>query len=616
LSRPGSGFLRGLRAQAAPIVRVARLARPFRWHIASAALATVVLAALQAAEPLLLKHIFDRIGTPDAGRALLVGALLLFGIGAARELGDACTHWLIWRTRLGIHERLLDETVSRLHHLPLEHYRRDGVGGMLTRLDRSIHGLVEATTQVLFQAFPAAVYLVMAVLVMTRLDARLAGLVLLVAPLPALIQAHAAPNQIRRERTLLSRWAGIYSRFGEVLAGIVTVRSFGMEEAERRRFLSSVSDANQIVARGVGRDSGYNAAAQMTVLIARVAAIAAGGLLAIRGEITVGTVVAFLSYVGGLFVPVQGLSGIYQTLQRARVSLEEIFAILDAPARVLDRPGARSPAEARGEIELEEVRFSYDPVGPRVLDGVSLRVAPGETVALVGSSGSGKSTLASLVLRLHEAGEGTVRLDGVDIRMLRESWIRRHVAVVLQEPLLFDDTVAANIGYGRPEASMREIEEAARAANAHEFITRLPDAYHTRVGERGSRLSVGERQRVTIARALVKDAPMLILDEATSALDAESEALVQEALDRLMMDRSVLVIAHRLATVSRADRIAVLDRGRITEIGTHAELMALEGIYSSLVGRQTRGLLPQRRYRRVMAAQNSANSSTRRGGLV
>jgi ATP-binding cassette subfamily B protein len=582
----------GLRAQAAPLLRAARLIRPFRRHIAAAALATVALAALQAAEPLLLKHIFDRIGAPDAAQALLLGSVLLFAIGAARELGDAATNWLIWRTRLGIHERLLEETVARLHRLPLDHYRRDGVGGMLTRLDRSIQGLVEAVTKVLFQVFPAAVYLVLAVLVMMRLDVRLAGLVLFFAPLPALIQAHAAPNQILRERALLTRWAGIYSRFGEVLAGIVTVRSLGMEEGEKRRFLSGVTEANRIVARGVGRDSGFNAAANLTVLIARVAAVGAGGLLAIRGEITVGTVVAFLGYVSGLFVPVQGLSGIYQTLQRARVSLDEILAILDAPAGVADRPGARAPARARGEITLEGVRFAYDPAGPPVLDGVDLGVRPGETVALVGPSGSGKSTLASLVLRLREADEGTVRLDGIDVRMLQESWIRRHVAVVLQEPLLFDDTVAANIAYGKPGASMREIEAAARAAHAHEFILRLPDAYHTRVGERGARLSVGERQRVTIARALVKDAPVLVLDEATSALDAESEALVQAALDRLMRGRSVLVIAHRLATVARADRIAVLDRGRVLETGSHAELVRREGIYASLVRRQTQGLLP------------------------
>ena len=573
-------------------LRAARLARAYWRHIAAAALATIVLAALHAMEPLLLKHIFDRIGTPDAARALVGGALFLLGIGIARELGDAITNWLVWRTRLGIHERLLEETVTRLHQLPLEYYRRDAVGGVLTRLDRSIQGLVEAVTKVLFHVFPAAVYLMLAVLVMMRLDARLAGLVLLFAPIPALIYAHAAPSQMRRERALLNRWASIYSRFGEVLAGIVTVRSFGMEAAEKRRFLSGVAEANQIVARGVGRDSGFHAAANLTVLVAKVAAVAAGGLLAIRDEVTVGTVIAFLGYVAGLFVPVQGLSGIYQTLQRARVSLEEILAILDAPGRVTDRPGAQSPERVRGEIELEGVRFAYHSSAPPVLDGVSLRVAPGETVALVGPSGSGKSTLASLVLRLHEADKGMVRIDGVDIRMLRERWIRQHVAVVLQEPLLFDDTVAANIAYGKPRASMREIEAAAHAAHAHEFISKLPDAYHTRVGERGGRLSVGERQRVTLARALVKDAPILVLDEATSALDAESEALVQEALERLMRNRSVLVIAHRLSTVVRADRIAVLAHGRVAETGTHAELLEREGLYASLVHRQTRGLLP------------------------
>jgi ATP-binding cassette, subfamily B, bacterial len=412
------------------------------------------------------------------------------------------------------------------------------------------------------------------------------------APLPALIARFAAPMQARRERTLLERWVRIYSRFNEVLSGIVTVKSFTMEDAEKRRFLDEVNSANEVVVRGVGVDSGVGAAQNLVQIAARVAALVAGGVLAMRGEITLGTLVAFLGYVAGLFGPVLGLSGVYKTLNTARVSVEEVYGILDAHDHLGDAPDARDVVGLRGDVEWSAVQFGYDAAGPLLLEGIDLKVRAGERVAIVGPSGSGKSTLVALVQRFYDPTDGVVRVDGIDVRKLKQTSLRKQIGVVFQDSLLFNESVRANIAYGRPGASRAEIEEAARAANAHDFIVRLPDGYDTVVGERGSRLSVGERQRIAIARTLLKAPAILILDEPTSALDAESEHLVQQALERVARGRTTLLIAHRLSTVVDADRIVVLRQGRLVEEGTHLDLLARRGYYASLVEKQARGLLP------------------------
>ncbi len=569
-------------------------ARPYKGSVVGIVAMTLLMGSLGALEPLLLKGLFDALtageGTEAALHGLGAGLVGLAALTLVREALTGASNWLTWRTRIAVHYDLLDATVSRIHTLPLSYHKGESSGGTLTRLERGIQGFVTALTEISFNVLPAIVYLLTALVVMVGLDWRLSLLVLVFVPLPVLIGMKAAPEQLERDRKLLDRWTRIYARFTEVLAGIVTVKSFTMEEDEKRRFLTQVDEANRIVVRGVGRDSWFEGTKNVVVGVARLAALGLGGWLVVRGETTVGTVVAFMSYAAGLFGPVQGLTGIYQTVARAGVSLDTVFGILDASDHLSDAPDAKPLQRAQGEITFEGVRFRYGDDRPWVLDGIDLHIAKGEQVALVGPSGSGKSTLMALSQRLYDPCEGVVRVDGHDLRDLQQRSVRANIGVVLQDSLLFDDTVRNNIAYGRRDATQAQIEAAARAANAHDFIMALPDGYDTMVGERGGLLSGGQRQRVAIARALLKDPPILILDEATSALDAESEALVQEALGRLVVGRTTLVIAHRLSTIVDADRVIVLKNGRIETTGTHQELMAREGYYGSLVRLQARGL--------------------------
>jgi ATP-binding cassette subfamily B protein len=544
-----------------------------------------------AIEPLLMKQAIDVLTEGGGLNKLVVALLGLLAIAASRELLMTITNWLKWRTRLRVHKELLGATVERMQMRPLGEQRSGGVGGDITMLERGIQSFLNAISELAFSVFPAVVYLIMAALLMAQMDWRLSLVALVFAPLPALIAMWAAPEQTERERYLLDAWGKIYARFNEVLSAITTVRSFTMERAETKRFLSSVDTANARLLRGVARDSKVGGAQGLVVALARIAAMGVGAWLILEGQSTVGTLVAFLAYLGGLFAPITALTGVYTTAQRARAAVDHIYAILDAKDELADAPDSRALVHVKGDVVFENVSFSYGPGQAPTLSEVDLHVRPGERIAIVGPSGAGKSTLMALLQRFNDPQLGSIRIDGCDLRDLTQQSVRSNIGVVLQESVLFDDTVRVNIAYGRPDATHEEIVLAAKAANAHEFILALPGGYDSPVGERGRLLSGGERQRIAIARAILKDPRILILDEATSALDAESQTLVQQALERLVQGRTTFIIAHRLATVVNVDRIIVMKNGRIHEMGNHAELMNAAGYYAQLVRQHMGGVM-------------------------
>jgi ATP-binding cassette, subfamily B, bacterial len=570
--------------------RAVSFIKPHRKIIAGIMLIMLLVAALGALEPLIYKVVFDKLGMDTGLRELLLAVGAIMAAAVAKEALNAFSNWLSWKVRLSVNYKLLDDTTSRLHSLPLSYHREETVGGLMTRLNHGINGFVTGISDLAFNILPGIIYLVISVVVMFRLDWRLSLLVVFFAPLPAMIGVVASHEQTARESSLLYRWGVIFSRFNEVLSGIVTVKSFAMEEAERQRFMGDVAEAHGIVRRGVLTDTKIGAAQNLVVMAAKTASIGFAIYLIHQGQTTVGTLMAFLGYQGGLFGPVNSLTGVYQTLRKATISFDIVFSILDAEDRLQDAPHALPVENVQGEVVFNNVSFAYNEER-QILNEIDLHVKPGETIAIVGPSGSGKTTMVSLLQRFYDPTSGSIRIDGTDLRGLQQRSLRQQIGVVLQDALVFNDTIRNNIAYGKPDATEEEIEAAARAANAHKFINNLPGGYDFTVGERGCRISVGERQRISIARALLKNPSLLILDEATSALDAESELLVQDALDRLIKGRTSFIIAHRLSTVVGAHRILVLKDGQIIESDNHDRLMKKDGYYASLVKCQSRGLL-------------------------
>jgi ATP-binding cassette subfamily B protein len=594
--------VKGKRVERASVRRAWQFARPYRTIIVWFLVAILVSALVALIPPFAFRAILDD-AIPDKNRRLITILAIVVVVSALIDAGlNIVQRFCSSRIGEGLIYDLRVALFAKVQRMPLAFFTRTQTGALISRLNNDVVGAQNAVTSTLGSVVSNVVVLVTTLAAMIALEWRLTLLALVVLPLFVV----PARRVGRRLQTISREQMGVNAEMNSQMterfnvSGAQLVKLFGRSNDE-----VSVFDARARRVRDIGITSAmygrvFFVALGLVGALGAAAVYGIGAFYVVDGNITSGTLVTLAALVGRVYAPLTGLTNARVDLMTALVSFERVFEVLDAPEAITDRPGAVDLVHPVGSVQFDDVTFRYPPAASvtvaslespgaaggadpdhDVLRHVSLTISPGETVALVGSSGSGKTSLASLIPRLYDVTGGAVRVDGHDVRDLTQESLRAAIGVVSQDPHLFHDTIGANLLYAKPDATIAELDLACRNARIHDMIAALPDGYDTVVGDRGYRMSGGEKQRLAIARLLLKNPAIMILDEATSHLDNENEAHVQDALDHALSGRTALIIAHRLSTVRDADRIIVLDNGVIAEQGSHDELLALNGLYAA-----------------------------------
>ncbi|MEW6427168.1 MAG: lipid A export permease/ATP-binding protein MsbA [Thermodesulfobacteriota bacterium] len=561
--------------------RIFSLVKPYRRKLAVAMFSMVLVSGFGSLQAYIIKPLIDKIFINKDTVMLNLLPAALIGVFVCKGVFHYLYTSFLDTTGQMVVRDLRERIFRHIHALPLSFFHHTPTGELISRVVNDATLIQTAVSRALVGVLKDLFQIVGLLGVIFYLNWRLAALAVVVLPLAAVPVTQFGRKFRKLSITNQQTVANVSNLLHETITGHRIVKAFCMEEYESRRFSGMVDRLLKVIVRDIRFNSLQSPVMEMIGGLAIAAVIWYGGHQVIAGESTPGSFIAFLTSLILIYDPIKGVANINSPVQQGMAAAQRIFSLLDVAPDITDRDGAVALPPFTGEISFEQVWFSYD--GERqVLRGVDLVIRKGEVVALVGSSGGGKTTIANLIPRFFDVTGGAIRIDGRDLREVTVRSLRSQIAMVTQQTILFNDTVRNNIAYGDPDRPMAEIVAAARAANAHDFISSLPQGYDTVIGESGARLSGGQQQRLSIARALLKDAPILILDEATSALDTESEREVQKALDNLMKDRTTVVIAHRLSTIRNADRIVVIQEGAIVEEGTHDSLLAKEGVYAGL----------------------------------